>query len=133
MGGRPRESAGAWDSLEQCEEGYRRMELERRTRRRGRKPDSQPQKCIGGGHRESVAESGVRPEPTPPVYREEPRRRPEPEPVLEVSEAETVKELMGKLEERIMRELLCWCFRHGICPTERVGFDGTWVSAPYSS
>ncbi|XP_031650345.1 uncharacterized protein LOC109884283 isoform X3 [Oncorhynchus kisutch] len=28
----------AWDSLEQCEEGYRRMELEKRARRRGRKP-----------------------------------------------------------------------------------------------
>ena len=48
----------------------------------------------------------VYPEPTLLVYREEPRRRPEPEPVLEVSEAETVKELMGKLEEREMRELL---------------------------
>ena len=50
----------------------------------------------------------------------------EPEPVgvkLEVSEgseAETVKELMGRLEERVMRELLCWCIRHDICPTERV-------------
>ena len=44
----------------------------------------------------------------------------EPEPVLEVSETETVKELMGKLEERVMREVLCWCMRHGIRPTERV-------------
>ena len=40
----------AWDSLEQCEEGYRRME--RQARRRGRKPESQPQKCIGGGTQE---------------------------------------------------------------------------------
>ena len=68
----------------------------------------------GGGLRESVAESGFRPEPIPPVYREEPRRRPEPEPVLEVSEAETVKELMGKVEERVMRELLVWCFKYDI-------------------
>ncbi|XP_071201618.1 uncharacterized protein [Salvelinus alpinus] len=50
----------------------------------------------------------------------------EPEPVgveLAVSkgsEAETVKELMGKLEESEMRELLCWCMRHDIRPTERV-------------
>ena len=77
-----------------------------------------------------MAESGARPEPTLPVYREEPRRRPEP--VLEVSETETVKELMGKLEERVMRELLGWCFRYGIRPACR-GFDGTWVSAPYAS
>uniref|UniRef100_A0A8L0DPT6 Uncharacterized protein n=1 Tax=Oncorhynchus mykiss TaxID=8022 RepID=A0A8L0DPT6_ONCMY len=35
----------AWDSLEQCEEGYRRMELARRSR----KPERQPQKCLGGG------------------------------------------------------------------------------------
>ena len=41
-----------WDSLEQCEEGYRRMELEKRARRRGRKPESQPQKCLGGGTQE---------------------------------------------------------------------------------
>ena len=33
----------AWDSLEQCEEGYRRMELERQSRRRKRKPKGQPQ------------------------------------------------------------------------------------------
>ena len=39
----------AWDSLEQCEEGYRRMELERQARRRRRKPESQPQKCMGRG------------------------------------------------------------------------------------
>ena len=59
---------------------------EEAARRRGWKPESQPQKCLGGGRlRESMAESGVRPEPTLPVYREEPRRRPEP--VLEVSEA----------------------------------------------
>ena len=48
----------------------------------------------------------------------------EPEPiraVLEVSEAETVKQLMGRLEERVMREVLCWCLRHDIRPTERVG------------
>ena len=76
---------------------------------------------MGGGHRESVAESGVRPEPTLPGYRKEPRRKPEPEPVLEVSEAETVKELMGKLEERVMREVLFWCMRHNIRPTESVG------------
>ena len=50
----------------------------------------------------------------------------EPEPVgvkLEGSvgsEAETEKELMGRLEERAMRELLCWCMRDDICPTERV-------------
>ena len=30
-----------WDSMEQCAEGYRRMELERQARRRGRKPESQ--------------------------------------------------------------------------------------------
>ena len=52
----------------------------------------------------------------------------EPEPVraeLEVSEgseAETVKALMGRLEERVMRELLRWCMRHDIRPTER-GWD----------
>ena len=109
----------AWDSMEQCAEGYRRMEFAKQAQRCGRKPEIQPQKFIFGGWlRESVAESGVRPEPTPPVYREEPRRRPEPEPGLEVREAETVKELMGKLEERVMREL-CWCMRHGIRPTER--------------
>ena len=68
-----------------------------------------------------MAETGDRPEPTLLVNREEPRRRPEPEPVLEVSEAETVKELMGKVEWRIMRELLAWCFRYKIRPTERVG------------
>ena len=70
-------------------------------------------------------------EPTLLVYREEPRRRPEPEPVLEVSEAETVKELMGKVEWRVMRELLAWVqdSSDGAC----LGFDGTWVSAPYSS
>jgi hypothetical protein len=49
----------AWDSLEQCEEGYRRMELERQARRRRRKPVSQPQECIGrgggGGLRERFA------------------------------------------------------------------------------
>ncbi|XP_052318068.1 uncharacterized protein LOC127907331 [Oncorhynchus keta] len=28
--------------------------------------------------------------------------------------------LMGRLEERVMRELLCWCMRHDIRPTERV-------------
>ncbi|XP_064858638.1 proline-rich protein 36-like [Oncorhynchus nerka] len=107
--------------MEQCAEGYRRMRLAKQARRRGRKPESQPQIFLGGRHRGSVAESGVRPEPTPPAYREEPRRSSEPELVLEVSEAETVKELMGKLEERYMRELLCWCMRHGIRPTERVG------------
>ena len=68
-----------------------------------------------------MAESGVRPEPTPPVYREEPRRRSEPELMLEGSEAETVKELMGKWEERGMRELLCGGFRYGIRPPERGG------------
>ena len=55
----------------------------------------------------------------------EPRMEPEPVRVkLEMSEgnkAETVKELMGRLEERVMRELLCWCMRHDIRPTERVG------------
>ena len=48
----------------------------------------------------------------------------EPEPVravLEVSEAETVKELMRRLEERVMREVLCCCLRHDIRQTERVG------------
>lgn len=39
----------AWDSMEQCEEGYRRIRLATRARRRGRKPERQPQKCIGGG------------------------------------------------------------------------------------
>ena len=82
-----------------------------------------PQKCIGG-HTRSLAESGVRPEPTPHAYRIEPRMEPEPIRVeLKVSdgsEAETVKELMGRLEERVMRELLCWCMKHDICPTERV-------------
>ena len=38
----------------------------------------------------------------------------------EGSEVETVKELMGRLEERAMRELLCWCMRHDIRPMERV-------------
>ena len=61
----------AWDSLEQCEEGYRRMESKRKTRRRRAKTESHPQIFIGGGLRERVAESGVRPEPTLPVNREE--------------------------------------------------------------
>lgn len=39
----------AWDSREQCAEGYRRMRLAKQARRRGRKAESQPQKCIGGG------------------------------------------------------------------------------------
>ena len=39
----------AWDSLEQCEEGYRRMELATQARRRGRKPESQPLKFLWGG------------------------------------------------------------------------------------
>ncbi|XP_029539534.2 uncharacterized protein LOC115143353 [Oncorhynchus nerka] len=63
----------AWDSLEQCEEGYRRMGSKRKTRRRRAKPESHPQIFIGGGLRERVAESGVRPEPTLPVNREEQR------------------------------------------------------------
>ena len=47
----------------------------------------------------------------------------EPEPVrevLEVSEAETVKEFMWRLEKRVMRELLCWCMRHDIHLHEHV-------------
>ena len=40
---------------------------------------------------------------------------------MEVSEAEPVKELMAKVEERVMRELLVWCFKYDIRPTERVG------------
>ena len=38
----------AWDSLVQCEEGYRRMEA---ARRRGRKPVSQTQTFLGGGYK----------------------------------------------------------------------------------
>jgi hypothetical protein len=62
--------APAWDSLQQCEEGYRRMESKRKTRRRRGKTESNPQLFIGGGRRERV-ESGFRPEPTLPVNREE--------------------------------------------------------------
>ena len=57
----------------------------------------------------------------------EPRLEPEPVGEKKVnlegsegSEAETVKELMGRLEERVRRELLCWCMRHDIRPTDRV-------------
>ncbi|XP_064877213.1 uncharacterized protein LOC135572713 [Oncorhynchus nerka] len=39
----------AWDSLEQCEEGYWQMES---ARRRCRKPERQPQNFLGGRHRE---------------------------------------------------------------------------------
>jgi hypothetical protein len=60
----------AWDSLEQCEEDYRRMESKSKTRRCRAKHESHPQILIGGGLRERVAESGVRPEPTLPVNRE---------------------------------------------------------------
>jgi hypothetical protein len=57
------------------------------------KPERQPQDFFGGGHMDRLAE---------------PRMEPEPVRVkLEGSEAETVKELMGKLEEKNMRELLC--------------------------
>ena len=42
----------AWDSMEQCTEGYMRMRLAKQARRRGRKPGNQPQKCIGGAYRE---------------------------------------------------------------------------------
>jgi hypothetical protein len=85
-------------------------------------PRGSPKNFLSGGQRESVAESGVRPEPTPPAYRKEPRMKPEPvRVVLEVSEADTVKELMGRLEQRVMREVLCWCLRYDIRPTERVG------------
>ena len=49
-----------------------RRHYEELARQSGWKPERHPQKCIGGWHRESVAESGVRPEPTPPVYRKEP-------------------------------------------------------------
>ena len=80
--------------------------------RLARKPKRQPLKKLGW-HTGSVAESGFRPEPTPRAYRKEPRTEPDPvRAELEVSngsEAETVKELMGRLEERVMRELLCWC------------------------
>ena len=39
----------AWDSMEQCAEGYRRMEFAKQARRRGRRPHSHPQKFLGGG------------------------------------------------------------------------------------
>lgn len=45
----------AWDSLEQCEEGYRRMEERRRYKgtRLARKPERQPQDYfLGGAHKE---------------------------------------------------------------------------------
>ncbi|XP_055754646.1 uncharacterized protein LOC129833841 isoform X4 [Salvelinus fontinalis] len=42
-------------------------------RQSGWRPERQPQKCLWGGTG-SVAESGVRPEPTPPAYRKEPVR-----------------------------------------------------------
>ena len=38
-----------------------RRRYEEAARQRGWKPERQPQKCIGGRHRDSVAESGVRP------------------------------------------------------------------------
>ena len=58
----------AWDSLEQCEEGYRRMELATQTRQRNRHERQLPQK-IFGGHTGRLVESGDRPEPTPHAYR----------------------------------------------------------------
>ena len=58
----------------EAEKAERRW-YEEAARRRGWKPEKQPQKCIGGGLRESVAESGDRPEPTPPVNREEQRSK----------------------------------------------------------
>ena len=108
-----------WEQAEAAGEGNRRYE----GTRLARKPEKQPppQKQIGG-YTGSMAESGWRPEPTPRgdhgtgqalgygVKLE----------VSKGSEAETVKELMGRLEERAMRELLCWCMRHDFRPTERV-------------
>jgi hypothetical protein len=61
----------AWDSLEQCEEGYRRMEERRRYKgtRLARKPERQPQDYfLGRGHTRRLAESRRRPEPTPRAY-----------------------------------------------------------------
>ena len=71
-----------------------------------------------------MTESGWRPEPTPRAYRGDHGTGQVPGygVKLEVSkrnEAETVKE-MGRLEERAMRELLCWCMRQDIRLTERV-------------
>ena len=59
----------AWDSLEQCEAGYWRMELEKQGRRRGRKPESQPQKCIGGGTQGVWRSQVGEPTPTSCAYR----------------------------------------------------------------
>ncbi|XP_055760776.1 uncharacterized protein LOC129838088 [Salvelinus fontinalis] len=55
----------AWDSLEQCEEGYQRMEAIRRC---GRKPERQPKTFLGGWLKGSVAKSGRRPAPTSRAY-----------------------------------------------------------------
>ena len=69
-----------------------------------------------GGDTGSVAESGWRPEPTPCAYHGDhgTGQAPGYGVKLEVSKgskAKTVKELMRRLEERAMRELLCWCMR----------------------
>ena len=59
----------AWDSMEQCAEGYRRMRLAKQARRRGRKPGNQPKNVLGGGLTGSMATSGRRPAQTPCAYR----------------------------------------------------------------